>query len=176
MSQEIINIGPMPNDGQGDPLRVAFAKINNNFSNLFYTSTQTIESITTGVTANQIIWEGPVSQFAQGQFQVRSGNPSNQDSQDIMISAQITNDLSSVKWTGYATTFNGNATSTYDMDVYSSNVRLLSTPLTSDVLQHFIAFTVTYVNVTDTPLLMELDGYAPNSIMSTENVINMSTE
>lgn len=27
-----INIGPLPNDGQGDPLRTAFTKINNNFS------------------------------------------------------------------------------------------------------------------------------------------------
>lgn len=176
MAQEIINIGTLPNDGEGDPLRVAFSKINNNFSNLFYTSTQTLESITVDTTPNQLIWECPVSQFAQGQFQVRSGNPSNQDSQDILISAQITNDLASVKWTGYATTFNGNATSTYDMDVSSGNVRLLSTPLTSDVLQHFIASTVTYINVTNTPLLLELDGYDPGFVMSTENVLNMTTE
>ncbi len=27
-TQEIINIGTLPNDGEGDPLRVAFAKIN----------------------------------------------------------------------------------------------------------------------------------------------------
>ena len=31
---EIINVGAAPNDGQGDPLRVAFDKINNNFANL----------------------------------------------------------------------------------------------------------------------------------------------
>ena len=35
MSQEIINIGTLPNDGSGDPLRVAFQKINNNFTQLF---------------------------------------------------------------------------------------------------------------------------------------------
>jgi hypothetical protein len=34
-TQEIINIGASPNDGQGDPLRTAFAKINNNFTSLF---------------------------------------------------------------------------------------------------------------------------------------------
>jgi hypothetical protein len=33
--QEVINIGALPNDGQGDPLRVAFQKINNNFAKLF---------------------------------------------------------------------------------------------------------------------------------------------
>jgi hypothetical protein len=35
MSQEIINIGEAPNDGNGDPLRTAFIKTNNNFSTLF---------------------------------------------------------------------------------------------------------------------------------------------
>lgn len=35
MSQEIINTGAYPNDGEGDPLRVAFTKINNNFFELY---------------------------------------------------------------------------------------------------------------------------------------------
>ena len=30
--QETINIGALPNDGDGDPLRTAVGKINNNFS------------------------------------------------------------------------------------------------------------------------------------------------
>lgn len=35
MAQEIINIGNVANDGNGDPLRLAFQKINNNFSQLY---------------------------------------------------------------------------------------------------------------------------------------------
>ena len=35
MSQEIINVGVLPNDGSGDPVRVAFQKINNNFTQVF---------------------------------------------------------------------------------------------------------------------------------------------
>ena len=35
MTQEVIDIGAAPNDGLGDPLRTAFAKTNNNFSQLF---------------------------------------------------------------------------------------------------------------------------------------------
>jgi len=35
MAQQIINIGPAPNDGLGDPIRTAFAKTNNNFSQLY---------------------------------------------------------------------------------------------------------------------------------------------
>jgi hypothetical protein len=46
MSQEIINIGASANDGQGDPIRTAFAKTNNNFTQLF------------GIGASQIIYNG----------------------------------------------------------------------------------------------------------------------
>lgn len=142
-NQEIINIGTLPNDGEGDPLRVAFGKINNNFSSLFSTATVTYESSTTGTSANQIIWEVPAAQFTQGQFQILSGNPTNNDSQSVTISAHITNDLANVKWTGYATTFNGNAITTYNMSVVGGNVRILVTPLVNADLQHFIATTVT---------------------------------
>ena len=32
MSFEFINVGELPNDGTGDPVRIAFIKINNNFT------------------------------------------------------------------------------------------------------------------------------------------------
>ena len=35
LNQENINVGPAPNDGQGDPIRTAFTKTNNNFSQLY---------------------------------------------------------------------------------------------------------------------------------------------
>jgi len=35
MSQQIINVGSAPNDGLGDPIRTAFIKTNNNFTQLF---------------------------------------------------------------------------------------------------------------------------------------------
>jgi hypothetical protein len=38
MTQQIIDIGELANDGTGDPLRVAFDKINNNFTQLYGTS------------------------------------------------------------------------------------------------------------------------------------------
>lgn len=40
MTQQIINVGAAPNDGQGDPIRTAFTKCNNNFDEL-YAQTQT---------------------------------------------------------------------------------------------------------------------------------------
>ena len=35
MTQKIINIGTSPNKGDGDPLRTAFSKINDNFNELY---------------------------------------------------------------------------------------------------------------------------------------------
>ena len=35
MAQEIINVGAVPDDGNGDPLRTAFQKCNNNFDELY---------------------------------------------------------------------------------------------------------------------------------------------
>jgi hypothetical protein len=35
MAREIINVGTVPNDGLGDPLRTAFTKTNNNFAELY---------------------------------------------------------------------------------------------------------------------------------------------
>ena len=35
MTQQIINVGTLPNDGEGDPLRTAFQKINQNFTQVF---------------------------------------------------------------------------------------------------------------------------------------------
>jgi hypothetical protein len=35
MAQQIITVGATPNDGAGDPIRTAFIKCNNNFSQLY---------------------------------------------------------------------------------------------------------------------------------------------
>jgi len=35
MTREVINVGTVPNDGLGDPLRTAYIKCNNNFGELY---------------------------------------------------------------------------------------------------------------------------------------------
>ena len=35
MAQQVINVGALPNDGTGDPLRVAYQKINSNFTEVY---------------------------------------------------------------------------------------------------------------------------------------------
>jgi hypothetical protein len=44
LTQQIINIGAAPGDGSGDPLRVAFSKINLNFTELYNSIDQLIAS------------------------------------------------------------------------------------------------------------------------------------
>lgn len=175
--QEYINIGSTANDGNGDPLRVAFNKINNNFSNLFLTTTVTSTAYTLGVTSNQVIFEVPTNQFYQGQFQIRSSDAGTPDMQDITLSSSITNNLAGVRFSGHSTLFQGNAICRYDMDVSGGNVRVLINPLVDSVLEHFISAVVTYPNVVD-PIGLEiaLDGYANGYVMGTETDLILTTE
>ena len=175
--QEYINIGATPNDGNGDPLRVAFNKINNNFSNLFLTATTTSTAYTLGITSNQVIFEIPTTQFYQGQFQIRSSDPGTPDMQDITLSSSITNNLAGVRFSGHSTLFQGNAICRYDMDVVGGNVRVLINPLVNVVLEHFISAVITYPNVVPpTGLELALDGYANNYLMGTETNLILTTE
>jgi hypothetical protein len=175
-TQQIINIGASPNDQQGDPLRVAFGKVNNNFSNLFATFVNTSNTTTTGNAAGQVIFQTPANTFTQGQFYVRSSNPSTIDSQNIQLSAQLSNDGTQVAFTGFGTTFFGNAVATYDMNISGGNVQILTTPLVnnSTILEHFISSQVIYSGTNPPGLDIGFDGYS-NSVMETENGRNVTT-
>lgn len=175
-TQQVINIGTLPNDGEGDPLRVAFGKINNNFSNLFATFVNTSNSYSTGNTPGQVIFETPVSGFTNGVFIIRSNDPGTDDAQNVTLSAQINASGTDVKFTGYATTFTGNSICNYDMDVFGSNVRVLVNPYTTASLFHFISSQIMYVGDPIPGLDIQLDGYPIGQVMSTENDYNITTE
>lgn len=174
-NQEYINVGATPNDGQGDPLRLAFEKINNNFSNLFYVGTTTYTVYSVGNTAGQVIFETPANTFTQASFQIRSSDTGTPDSQEITITAQISNDSSNVKYTGYGTTFFGNAVTRYSMDVSSGNVRLMVDPILDEVLLHFISAQITFIGDTANGLNIALDGYV-DSVLDTETEFEITTE
>ena len=175
-AQEYINIGTQANDGEGDPLRTAFAKINNNFSNLFFTTTSTSNTFTVGLDTNQVIYETSANTFSQAKFQIRSSDPGTDDMQDITITASITNNLAGVRFTGYGTLFEGNALCRYDMDVLDGNVRLLINPIKNAVILHFIASEVTFIGTSPPGVDIALDGYSANSLLGTENGLILTTE
>ncbi len=173
---EVVNVGALPNDGEGDPLRVAFQKINNNFANLWQTSFQTSNTFSVGNTPGQVIFEYPVSSFTQGMFQIKTFNPGTNDSEQISLSAQIHNNGNGVAYSGYGTTVVNTWLTTYSMDVSGGNVRILVDPFIDEVLQHFISSQITFIGTEVPGLLIELDGYPSSSVMATEDNIDISTE
>jgi hypothetical protein len=64
MAQEIINIGATANDGAGDPLRTAFTKTNNNFSQLF--AAGGVSGISNGTSNINILNSGAILMSPQG--------------------------------------------------------------------------------------------------------------
>ena len=179
---EEINIGALPNDGQGDPLRVAFAKINNNFSNLYNTATLSSSTYTFGNTASQVIWEWPANAFTMGSFFIKTNDPGTIDQQDVRIDAQLSANSSAVKFNAYSSTQWGNVLvngTGYDMDVTSGNVRITVSPDTANVttqsLMHFINSTVYFQGEAPEGIPIALDGYV-DSQMSTELADPITTE
>lgn len=175
-AQEIINIGTLPNDGEGDPLRVAFSKINNNFSNLFATFVNTTTSYSIGNTPGQIIFETPANTFTMGQMLIYSADPGTNSSQTLNLFAQVNQTADDVKFTGTGGTFFGNAITSYNMVVADGNVQILANPLVDEPLIHFIGSQNLWIgaNIAGSPI--ELDGYVANSTMATEIDQTVTTE
>lgn len=176
-SQEIINIGANPNDGSGDPLRVAFEKINNNFANLFQTFVNSTISYSFGNTAGQVIFETDANTFTEGQFYIKSTNGGTANSQSIQLFAQINNYHDDVKFSGYGSTFFGNPITGYDMDydAVSGNVRILVNPLVNDDLTHYIASQIMYAGP-NVPGMYISPETGSNLSLATENPIPLTTE
>ena len=66
------------------------------------------------------------------------------------------------------------------MDVNGGNVRILFSPDTSNVtsqsISHFITSQISFAGAAPDGLPIALDGYVANSIMSTEDNVEITTE
>ena len=183
VNYEIINIGALPNDGSGDPLRVAFGKINNNFATLSSTAIISSNSYTTGNTAGQVIWEYPANAFTLGSFFIKSNDPGTIDQQDVRLDAQLSANSANIKFSTYSSTQWGNVLipgSGYDMDVTSGNVRITVDPDVANVsgsqsLFHFINSSVMFQGEAPAGLPLALDGYV-DSELATEINDTITTE
>lgn len=174
MTQEIINIGALPNDGEGDPLRTAFAKINNNFTQLYSTGTFTYDAYTTDDTALQVIFETPANLFTQAVFQINSNNTDTTDSQNMTLTAAISNDGENVKWTGHSGLFFDDPVTEYDMDIDGGNIRLLVSPLVDATLYHFISAQITFANNVS-GMMLALEG-SSGDVLGTESGLPLTTQ
>ena len=169
MAIELVNIGAAPNDGEGDPLRTAFSKINNNFAWMQQTSTDISSTVTLDDSPNQVVWEYPANEFTQALIQIKSFREDNNDSQNALIGAQIYNDESDVKFTVYGITNVTDWLVTYDMDVDNGNVRLLVSPFQDQAITHFIAHQVTWIGDLGVGMLMGTEAGA-NLVTESGNV------
>lgn len=133
MALQTINIGTMPNDGNGDTLRTAFDKINDNFSELEQSTIISSQVATASSTGNVVIFSANASSFTQGIFQINSiqmiGNVSSfvygNNSQNVTLNvAKLTNG-NIVNHTAYSTLIIGNAIiNAYNVDI--ANVSSIS--------------------------------------------------
>ena len=174
-TQQIINIGAQPNDGVGDPLRTAFSKVNNNFSNLFSTFVNTSTAYSDGPSPGQVIFETPASTFTQGVFYIQTAETVGGNSQAISLLSQLSTDLVDVSFTATGFTFFGACLSNFDMVVVNGNVQVRANPLVDHTLIHFIGSQVMWIGLNPPRLNIALDGYV-NSVMATENNNNITTE
>lgn len=169
---EVINIGALPNDGQGDPLRVAFQKINNNFANIYSTGWLVTEALTTG-NATQEIFSWPANAVTEFNLQINSVELAGANSLNIMLSGVMSSDNSTVKWTGHNTKFFGDAVTTYDVAVDSGNVVIYAKPFVSGEVNHFIAYQI----INNTLLVgVPLGTETGNNYLGTEFQTPLSTE
>lgn len=175
MGIQLVNIGVLPNDGEGDPLRTAFQKINNNFIYMQQTGTQITSAVTLNNTPGQVIFEYPADEFTMALFQIKSYRDDNNDSQMVFIGAEIFNDMSDVKYTVYGITNVGSWLTQYDLDVAGGNVRILVNPLQNQTITHFISYQITYAGDLGlgVPMITESgDGIVTetgNVLITTEN-------
>jgi hypothetical protein len=111
MAQEIINIGTTPNDGTGDPLRIAMTKVNNNFSRIFTegpVGSNIIianNTITTNVSSGNVVIRG----LDNGQVQIDS-TLVGQNGQDLGTTVVPWNNLYVNAVTGNVVNVAGNIT------------------------------------------------------------------
>lgn len=165
MAIEIIDVGNVANDGTGDPLRTAFQKVNNNFAFMQLASSNIADAVTLDDTPNQVIFAYSANIFTQGLFQIKSYNEDNNDSQQVLITAQINNDGTDIKFSGMGSTFFGNNVCTYDMSVNAGNIELKVSPLVNEVLNHFISYQITWTG-----------SLGLGSMLTTENESGLITE
>jgi len=174
MAIELVNIGTNPNDGEGDPLRTAFSKINNNFIYTQQTATNITSAVTLDDSSDQVIFEYPADEFTQALIQIQSYREDNLDSQNAQLSASILNDLSDVKFNVYGATNNGDWLTSYSMDVSGGNVRLMVSPLQDQVINHFIAYQITYAG--DLGLGVPMIAENNLGLITEQQSVNITTE
>jgi len=74
MAKQVINIGTVANDGTGDPLRTAFDKVNDNFTELYNDDAGDVNSLVAGTGVSVSSATGDVTVTAIGNVNQRDSS------------------------------------------------------------------------------------------------------
>ena len=148
MTMQTINVGGLPNSGDGDPLRTAFQKVNNNFAELYSAAVLTSTVTTTGSTSSQIVFQTTASGFTQGTFQINSQQVGANNSQNVTLNVARNSGSNTINHTAHSTLFFGNlvVVSAYNaaIDSTTGNLQITVTPSANvsnaTVLLHTVAY------------------------------------
>lgn len=183
MTQQIINVGALPNDASGDPLRTAFQKINNNFSQLYSSSFQTYESVTaSGIGTTAIIWRYPANAFTFGSFQINSVQVGTANAQNITINVSFDGQNANLLYNGFGTLFHGDTTtnpiiSDYSIEILNGEILLKVEPAVSGSIWHSVDYRVTYSPYV--PSISQISAESAGAYLAeltTENGLLITTE
>jgi hypothetical protein len=95
---------------------------------------------TTTNTANQVLYEIPVSTVTTVRFQITSAVQANNDAQTASISVTKRNDGISAKHAVFGTLFTGNAVTRYNVDIAYGNIRLMVSPIANTEILHIFSY------------------------------------
>jgi hypothetical protein len=95
---------------------------------------------TTTNTANQVLYEIPVSTVTTVRFQITSAVQANNDAQTASISVTKRNDGITAKHAVFGTLFTGNAVTRYNVDIAYGNIRLMVSPIANTEILHIFSY------------------------------------
>jgi len=147
MAKQVINIGTTANDGTGDPLRSAFDKVNDNFTELYTDDTGDVDSIIagTGIAVDAATGNVTVTNSAPDQTVALTGGTSITTS-GTYPSFTITNDDPNATHTGDVT---GSAALTIASNAVTT-AKILNDNVTHDKLENRYTAAVTISTLTGT--------------------------
>lgn len=140
MAKQIINIGTLPNDQTGDPLRIAFNKVNQNFTELYKVNSGIIGATSTGNTAGQVVMTFLASSFTQGTFQINTTDAVSGQTQNVTLAGVKNVAGNAVSFTTYGQMTDGSVLTSHSMDINNGNIRILTSPQTTANLTHFVMY------------------------------------
>jgi len=190
MTQQIIDTGEVPNDGSGDPLRLAFDKINNNFANLFALApAASIELVDPSQfpddssNSSNSNFSGNITINANNIYLGSSVPAIQEDPTALMLTfTQPIGPYYNQEYINVGATPNDGtgdplrtAFEKINNNFSNGNVRLMVNPIVDQVLLHFISAQITFIGDTENGLNIALDGYT-DSVMDTEDEFEITTE